>query len=151
MRNSDMLLAAVSSGDATDNTISAALDALREDASCDLLGAVLAVARTWRAGVDARDLARATAAIAEGSPFRTAVLSKIAEYARPDFPTSLTAIVVEGATPPLFHETSEIENGGWFGPMTCTVGCRWVLDAVDCERERIEHEVTSPLRRPRRK
>ena len=151
MRNSDMLLTALSSGDPSDKTTSAALDALREDAGCDLLGAVLTVTRAWRAGVDARDLAQATAAVADGSPFRVAVLSEIAGYARPDFPTSLTVVVIEGESPPLFHEVSNEPDGGWFGPMTCTVGARWVLGVVSKERDRIETEVTSPLRRPRRK
>lgn len=136
MRNSDTLLKLVSDGNHEDALIARALDALQEDAGCQLLSAVLAVATAWRAGCDARDLRDATAAIADGSPYRGALLSAIAACAFPDFPTSLTAVVVEGDCPPVFLETSEQEDGGWFGPMTCTVGCRWILARVADEKEK---------------
>jgi hypothetical protein len=131
VKDSDMLLAAVSAGDSADTTISAALDALQEDARCDLIGAVLCVARAWKAGCDARDLTRATQAVSEGAPHRAAILSAIAACAWPDFPTQMTIVVMEGDSPPCFPDIPTPSRGDWFGPCTATVGAKWVLAHLD--------------------
>lgn len=131
MKNSDMMLAAVSSGDGSDGTVSAALDALREDASCDYLGAVLAVARAWRAGEDARTLKTATEALAVGGPYRETLLDFIRPYMFPHTATTLDVYVVDGDFPPWYPDPTYGQDDIFTGPMQCSVGARWILRVLE--------------------
>lgn len=97
MTNSDQILTLISSSVHDDTTIAAALDALREDTGCDLLGAVLNVAHTWNAGCLARQIAAAAKALRSGSPIRSALMAVIvAECPLADEDGSALVTIVTG-------------------------------------------------------
>lgn len=93
MKDSEMMLAAIANGDDADTTVSAALDALREQNEVSLLVAVLEVARVWKAARDSRDMAEATKHLAVGSPVRTDLTRSILSEC-PNVPAGADALIL---------------------------------------------------------
>jgi len=137
VNNSDNLLAHISRGRHDDAIVSAALDALREDGTDLLLSAVLAVAKSWNDGLDARETASAAKMLRPGPPLRPTLMSVIAtECPGADEDRSAVVSVVSGNVRPYLLA----------GPITpaprgrpnqhIAVGALWIIERGDQVRRR---------------
>jgi hypothetical protein len=126
--NSDSILRHITVDGATDATVSAALDALREDRECGLLQAVCLVAAHWRAAFDAREIAEASRLIERGAPHRWMIQNAVRVLSGIPLADPHTLVVVSGTDGPRAHladgDTGVIEWGRWL----ITVGARWLID-----------------------
>lgn len=148
MRNSDSLLAAITSGDVTEDTISAALDSLREDRDCTLLAAVLEVANAYTAAKSAEEISEAQTSLLEGGPvWRALRLSIMRACLNLSADTFSWIMVTAGGDQPLANFS--IDNGTTpVGQIACVlVGARWVLR----ERDRLMKKRDQRLERDRRR
>lgn len=93
MSNTELMLAAISNGLDDDGTTSAALDAIREESGCNLLAAVLEVARVHNAARANIDIAEATKHLAVGSPVRADLTRSILGEC-PNVPSGATALIL---------------------------------------------------------
>lgn len=144
MNNSQSLLAAIDRGQLDDATVSAALDAIREDRACSVLEAVLTVATAWRTTQDAHELFEATGYMSANSPLREELAQlAAAECVDVDAGTAVSVIVVEGDQRPV---TNAIGSDGYEGNIlnvSIIVGARWVKREacrLMIERERAKHQ-----------
>jgi hypothetical protein len=146
VNNSELMLRAVTNGLDDDATISAALDAIREESGCTLLAAVLELARVWHSCRAARDITEATAHLAEGSELKAELEQNIAAECPDVRPgTYLSFAVCEGELWPRSVDNSLFADGVWVRMAHITVGALWVKR----EASRIMVERERKARRPR--
>lgn len=146
MSSSEKFIELITNSVDDDATISAALDALREDRGFDLLDAVMAVAAARRAGVDAREVAAALKLIEKGSPIRSAMLAALkAECSEIEDEAKVTVEVVPGDQWPEGYDTSLLFIDGGYIAGNITVGAQWILSRAPT----IRHNLAA--RRPRRR
>lgn len=129
MKNSTLMLAAIHDGEADDPTVSAALDALREEDGHSLIAAVLEVARVHTAHENAKQMARAAMMLRSGSPIRSALRSLIVvECPGADEDAGCTITLVEGTRwPHLAGERLDLPAPS-SNRQQITVGAAWVVD-----------------------
>lgn len=148
MTNTELMLVAITSGLEDDGTTAAALDAIREESGCTLLGAVLEVARVWHAARKKRDLAEATSYLAKDSTIKADLEQEIAaECPNVSVGAYITIITEEGDHWPRAVDTSLFADGAWVRSFHISVGALWVKRVANrlmLERERA-------ARRPRRR
>lgn len=122
-----MLNNAIIAGATDDGTISAALDAFREDTGCTLLAAVLEVAAVWRCACEAAELREAVGYLAHGSALREALVQSAAAEC-PEIPagTPVTVVAIEGGQPPVGRVTLDWTSPGHPLSATVTVGALWI-------------------------
>lgn len=141
-----LILNCISGGMHNDATVSAALDAIREESGCTLLAAVLEVARVYRAAKDAREITEATAHLADTSPI-CRLLKESIESNCLNLPEGAycTVSVVAGDQFPTAVDNS-IDSGVYTVVLAAiTVGAYWVKR----EASRIMLEIERDGRRPR--
>lgn len=144
MNNSVMLLAAIHDGATDDATISAAIDALREDSNLSVLTAVLEVARVHKAHTDARQMATAAEMIRQGSVLRKHLRRVIiAECPCADEDGSATITIEPGERWPLltaFHDHLSTRS---FNRQHISVGAVWVINRGNVIRDNLAKQRAS--------
>lgn len=148
MNNSELILARITRDDHADHTICAALDALREEGGFSMLDAVLAVGAAYHAGRNARDIAEASAYLAEDSAIKNHLTEVIRNNALnlPDGAYT-TISVIEGNAPPLAHDNSLDAITHTVALAAITVGALWVKRVASQIMVEQERAAGKPKRR----
>jgi len=148
VNNSELMLAAVTSGLTDDATTAAALDAIREESGCTLLQAALEVARVWNAARAARDITEATKYLTDESPIKNDLQQlAAAECFDVRVGAYLTFGVVEGHSGPVAVDTSLFADGEWVPMAHVTVGALWVKRVASRLLVEYERKANRPRRR----
>jgi hypothetical protein len=121
------MLRALESGDVSDTTVSAALDALRESGALSLLGAIREVLATVESGLQAREIAGACSTIEDSAPYREQLLRECRAIACVPTQEASTVFVISGDGAPSAFRTPGPDSAVAWGEWQVYVGARWLL------------------------
>lgn len=127
MSDAELILKTITSTRPDDGTVSAAMDALREDAGEDWIGAAEAVVTAWRAAIDAEQLRAAAELIRHDAPLRYVLMRDILNHVGIEQDQPYTSLIVAGNQAPLSRVVTYNGSAPNWGQFLVLVGARWLL------------------------
>lgn len=132
------LRAALKSGDFSDETVAAALDAFREQEGLSYIDALNCVVTEYRAQLEAKTIARAARLLAKDSPLAWELVWRVWQYIGAPQEERGEVYVIAGRNPPTFLRWMDQSTDGAV-QRAAAVGAGWLIeDAEEVHKDQIQ-------------